>query len=201
MGRTPHEELQIQHRRQRVAELYLQGHPQAAIAKELAVSQSTISTDLKAISREWKNSRIRDFDAAVELELQKLRMLEREAWAGWNRSQQPLETTRVTQTSDDKKAEKSARQQHGDPRYLELINRTISGRRALLGLDAPTRIAPTNPEGDEAYDSHVIRRLLALAEETPAGPTVIDAEFIEQQLQQIDAQRTGAADRSEEDTR
>ncbi|QDU44564.1 hypothetical protein Mal52_30480 [Symmachiella dynata] len=185
MGRTPQEEMQIQHRRQEVAEMYLQGSTQAAIARQLAVSQATVSNDLKAIRQDWKESGIRDFEEAVGQELHKLQLLEREAWDGWRRSQLSLETTRVTQTGSDKKAEKSSRQQHGDPRFLELVQRTISSRRSLLGLDAPTRIAPTSPDGDEAYDVHVLQKLFKLAEETPVGPTVIDAEFLEQQLSQI----------------
>ncbi len=52
MGRTPQEKFKIEHRRQQVAERYLQGWTQAAIARELAVSQATVSSDLKAIRRE-----------------------------------------------------------------------------------------------------------------------------------------------------
>ena len=165
MGRTPHEELQIQHRRQRVADLYLQGWTQAAIAREVSASQATVSSDLKAIRREWRKSRIRDFDEAVQLELNKLQLLERQAWNGWQRSQEPAETTRVTQDAGGKKAEKTVRQQQGDPRFLELIHRAIAGRRALLGLDAPTRIAPTSPDGDQSYHAYAMQELLKLAEQ------------------------------------
>ena len=44
------------------------------------------------------------------------------------------------------------------------------------------RIAPTSPEGDESYHAFAMQELLKLAEQTPAGPTVIDAEFVERQL-------------------
>ena len=37
-------------------------------------------------------------------------------------------------------------QQQGDPRFLEQILRCVAGRRALLGLDQPTRFAPTSPD-------------------------------------------------------
>ena len=182
MGRTPHEDAQIEQRRQRVAELYLTGWTQAAIATELNVSQATISGDLKAVRQAWRESGIRDFEEAVQEELHKIRALEREAWNGWQRSQQPAETTRIVQADNGKRAEKTVRQQVGDPRFLELVHRSISSRRALLGLDAPTRIAPTSPDGTESYHSHMMRELLRLAEQSPDGPTVIDAEFIEQQL-------------------
>lgn len=182
MGRTAQEEIQIQHRRQQVAEKYLQGRTQAEIARQLSVSQATVSSDLKAIRRVWRDSQIRDFDEAVELELQKLQLLEREAWEGWQRSQQPLELTRVVQGEGGKKAEKTVRGQHGDPRFLELVHRASVGRRALLGLDAPTRIAPTSPSGDQSYHAYAMQELLKLAEQCQGGPTIIDAEFIERQL-------------------
>ena len=182
MGRTLREDVRIEQRRQQVADLYLRSWTQAAIARELAVSQATVSADLKAIRREWRDSQIRDFDEAVAIELRTIGHLEREAWSGWERSQQPAESTKVIQDGGGKKAEKTVRQQQGDPRYLELVHRTIAGRRALLGLDAPTRIAPTSPDGDESYHAHVMQELLRLAEQTSGGPTMIDADFVEQRL-------------------
>ena len=186
MGRTPQEELKIQHRRQQVAERYLQGWTQSAIAGDLVVSQATVSSDLKAIRKEWRASQIRDFDEAVQLELSKLQLLEREAWSGWQRSQEPAEITRVTQEGEGRKAEKTVRKQIGDPRFLELVHRAITARRALLGLDAPTRIAPTSSDGDESYHAYAMQELSKLAEQAREGPTVIDARVVEQQLRRQD---------------
>jgi predicted transcriptional regulator len=202
VGRTPQEDVRIEQRRQQAAELYLKGTTQAEIARELNVSQATISDDLKAIRREWRDSRIRDFDEAVAMELKKLDHLEREAWSGWDRSQLPAESTKVTQDGSGKKAEKTVRQQQGDPRFLDQVHRCIVGRRTLLGLDAPTRIAPTSPDGQEAYHSHVMARLLKLAEETEAGPTVIDATYIEQAVNsQLQIENTdGTVSSKEEDS-
>ena len=83
MGRTPQEDVRIEQRRQQVAELYLTGWTQAAIARELSVSQATVSADLKVIRRQWRESGIRDFDEAVAEELSKYQILEREACSGW----------------------------------------------------------------------------------------------------------------------
>ncbi len=94
----------------------------------------------------------------------------------------PVEITRVRQSGADKHIEKIVRQQSGDPRFLEQVQRSIVGRRSLLGLDAPTRIAPTSPDGQEAYHQHVMHELMRLAEQTAAGPTIIDAEFVARQL-------------------
>ncbi len=86
----------------------------------------------------------------------------------------------------DKRAEKTVRQQQGDPRFLEQIHRCIAARRALLGLDAPTRIAPTSPDGDEAYHTHVMHELMRLAEQAKDGPVVVDEEYIVRHLEHSD---------------
>ena len=182
MGRTNHETIQIERRRQLVAELYLKGWAQPAIATETGVTQGTVSRDLKAIRQQWRRSQVRDFDEAVVTELKKIDRLEREAWAGWERSQQPAESTKVTQDGAGKRAEKTVRQQQGEPRYLEQIHRCIASRRMLLGLDAPTKISPTSPDGEEAYHAHVMSELMRLAEQKKDGPTVIDASYIDQVL-------------------
>jgi DNA-binding NarL/FixJ family response regulator len=79
----PNTKVGIAKRRQRVADLYIQGWTQVAIAGELRVAQSTVSSDLKRIQQAWRESSIRDFDLARELELQKLIRIEREAWSAW----------------------------------------------------------------------------------------------------------------------
>ena len=194
MGRTKQEIFRIEQRRQQVAELYVKGSTQSQIARQLGVAQSTVSVDLKAIRREWRDSRIRDFDEAVAVELKKLEHLEREAWSGWERTQQPAESTKVTQDGSGKKAEKTVKKQQGNPRFLAQVHCCIVSRRTLLGLDAPTRIAPTSPDGKESYHTHVMAELMRLTEETPEGPTVIDAAYIEgeinRQLQIGDAEVT-----------
>nr|BDD46352.1 hypothetical protein 7 [Pseudomonadaceae bacterium] len=180
----PSKKLAISKRRREVAELYVQAWTQMAIADRLGIAQSTVSDDLKAIRKEWRESRVRDFDEAVAVELEKIDRLESEAWEAWKRSQEPLENTRVMDDGSRKKAQKVVEQRDGDPRFLEQIHKCIASRRALLGLDAPTRIAPTSPDGDESYHSHVMLELMRLAEKSKHGPEVIDAEYVEQQLAQ-----------------
>ena len=62
MGRTPKEDIRIAYRRTRVLELYKKDCTQAAIAHKLDVSQATVSSDLKAIHQELRESRICDLD-------------------------------------------------------------------------------------------------------------------------------------------
>jgi hypothetical protein len=184
MGRNPKETAQIAQRRQQVAELYVKGWFQSAIARELGVSQPTICQDLKAVYKEWRQSSIRDFDELRERELQKLDLVEREAWAAWQRSQEPQESTKVVQdASGGNREQQTVANSAGDPRFLEQVHKCIASRRALLGLDAPVRVAPTSPDGASTYHGQVMLELMRIAEEAKDGPVVIDAQFVEQQLQ------------------
>ncbi len=83
----PRKTAEIAHRRQAVADLYLQGWSQTTIAEHVGVNQSTISHDLKALQEKWQEAASRDIDLARAIELQKLDRVEREAWAAWERSQ------------------------------------------------------------------------------------------------------------------
>ena len=68
--------------------------------------------------------------------VKKLQVVSREAWNGWQRSLEPVETTRITQKNGEKKAEKTVRQGPGDPRFLQIVLCVHEKRRKLLGLDA-----------------------------------------------------------------
>jgi predicted transcriptional regulator len=136
MGRTRLKKVQIEYRRKQVTELHLMGWKQTSIAGKLGVSQATISTDMKAIRKEWKDSRIRDFDLAVEEHLEKEQVVLREAWGGWLRSKEPIEMTRFTQGNGKKRAEKTLRHGPGDPRFLQVVHRVMESNCKLLGLDA-----------------------------------------------------------------
>jgi hypothetical protein len=137
----------IARRRVQVADLYLQAWPQTQIAEHLGITQSTVSVDLKMIQRQWRESSVRNFDAAREVEIRKIDRVEREAWDAWERSKKPSQEATVEGEGPTQKTRKRMKNQNGDPRYLEIVRACIADRRALLGLDAPTKIAPTTPDG------------------------------------------------------
>jgi hypothetical protein len=147
----PNKKLEIAGRRQQVAELYVQGHTQCAIGQRLAISQPTVCDDLRQTKQQWRASAIRDFDAARDLELQKLDKVEREAWAAWDRSQKPAQSAVISGEGAGQRTRKSVKNQNGDLRALELVLKCNQARRTMLGLDAPTRIAPVTPDGQEPY--------------------------------------------------
>ena len=132
--------LAVAERHTRVADLYVQGWTQTAISQELEMAQSTVSADLKAIQKVWRENAVRDFDAAREKELQKLDRLERESWAAWDRSQKPKKLARIRVEGNQQKTEKLVADQAGDPRFLSIIKDCVAKRCKILGLDAPIEL-------------------------------------------------------------
>src|SRR5487761_1711912 len=137
--------LELVRRRQAVADLYVQGFSQTAIAERSNISQATVSADLKQIRREWRESTIRDFDHAQDRELQKIDRLERESWAAWERSQKPQQSAVLEGENTQQPRRKTMRSQNGDPRYLDLVHKCIAARCGLLGLNAPQRLEHSGP--------------------------------------------------------
>ncbi len=144
--------LEIAQRRAKVADLYIRGWTQATIAIECGASQPTICDDLAKIRDEWRKSAIRDFDVLRERELQRIDRIEREAWAAWERSQQPVQSAVVTGEDIAKRTKKSVQQKYGDPRFLDVIHKCIIQRRALLALDVV--ILPPEPKTKSYEEIH-----------------------------------------------
>lgn len=141
--------------RRREGDLYLQGWIQADIADELGIDQSTVSRDLKALQEEWLQSALVDFDEAKSRELAKIDKLEREYYAGWQRSCEDAETMRkegrgvtVPVEGEEKKTReeiktdkvvKTSKGQAGDPRFLAGVMACIDRRCKIMGIDAPEK--------------------------------------------------------------
>jgi predicted transcriptional regulator len=135
---------------ERTAELYLRGVRQSEIAEQMGVSQQTVSNDLQALYAEWRESALVDMDAAKSRELARIDELERTYWAEWEKSQTRREVTQ-TKKSEGKEArsEASVRREDrlGDPRYLAGVQWCIERRCAILGINAPTKMAHTGADG------------------------------------------------------
>lgn len=130
------DDLTVASRRAKVAKLYLEGEiNQGQIAIQLGVSQSTVSRDIKEILTEWRESAIRDFDEARQIELNRLFKIENEMWAAWEKSKlDATSETEETSAAGVKLTIKKERQ-FGDPRYLQLALQCLDKRCKLLGLD------------------------------------------------------------------
>lgn len=150
-----HKKLEILKRRQRVADLFLQGFTQLEIAEQLGVSRALVCQDIKRISDEWRQSAVVDFERARFLELKEIDRIRHEAWKAWERSQKPSQSADIAGEGGAGTTRKRIRNQYGDPRFLMVVHKCVATRRALLGLDAPTKIAPTTPDG-EPLDAAVV---------------------------------------------
>jgi hypothetical protein len=153
----PRKKLAIAKRRQQVAELYLKGWTQGRIAEHLRILQSTVSEDIKAVAKEWKESAVRDFDLAREVEVKKVTLIEAESWAGWDRSQKPAQEARI-KDGDQANAVKTMKSRIGDPRFLELALKCSAARRAMLDLDLATPVVEVHSSGVQLADLAELRR-------------------------------------------
>jgi hypothetical protein len=146
MPRSPAEELRIESRRLKVAELYLHGTRSfSQLAREVGVDKAQISRDFKHIRKLWRESYLEDWDAAKHEELARIAEIEQKAWLAWERSCKDVETMEVTGSSQGgkgkpEKVKKISKRQAGDPRYLAILLKCQEQRRAILGLDAPKKL-------------------------------------------------------------
>src|SRR5262245_58821887 len=156
------ERLNAAQRRRKTADMYLKGWSQEAIASFLGISQATVSRDIDAVRAEWREASAVEFGEAVCQALQKLDLVEREAWQAWQRSQTPITSAVRTEGNGPKGPSSRAtlKNSHGDPRFLDLVNKCVAQRSLILGLNAAAPAA-----GDDAHEHETIEirreRLLA----------------------------------------
>lgn len=155
-----------------IAQLYKRGYSyremQAEVMARLDLqhySLQTVHKDVKKLLEEWRETRIENLDHAVQLELERIDELIREAWEAWEKSKTDGEKTRQKRTGvptpppgeDDAanggrgnantgeivtvKIEQTSEgiTNCGDPRYLEVIHKNLTERRKLLGLYSPEK--------------------------------------------------------------
>lgn len=153
--------LAILKRRQQVAELSLKGWTQSAIAEKLNIAQPTVSTDLKALHQEWIESAAQDVELVRAKMRAELELVKREAWKAWERSQQPAETDVVSGQSENRQMRRTRKQQHGDPRFLEIVRKTMDQQAELLGLNV-TASSDEDQQDDELETEARCNRFAAL---------------------------------------
>lgn len=169
----------------RITAMYLQGRTQAEIAAMLGVSQQQISLDLATVQRRWRTDTAINLDEAKQKELARIDNLERTYWDAWQHSSGEHVKTRTEHlvpaldaesegSEGEEKVEKKpillkritdTEDLVGAPAFLAGVMSCIERRCKLLGLDAPTKVAPTTPEGDKPYNDELSeeRRISRLA--------------------------------------
>lgn len=146
-------------RRAKVAEMYRKGVLQIDIAKALGVTNGTISTDLKAIHQDWRESSLRNFDEARAEQLAKIDQVEREAWLGWERSVGKDVRRKLSQTPRGPVREKLIRNMAGDSKFLAVVLDCVKKRCDILGLHAPLKTEVQHSFDDEASLEEQEKRL------------------------------------------
>lgn len=153
-------------RRTVVAQLLKRGYTCREMAEEIKArldlktcSTATVFTDIKYLLEEWRKTSIMSTNEYVQLELQRIDDIIKEAWDAWDKSKLTYEKKRATQHGvptnpnggngsggDDNSIMMTGIQQSselvspsGDPRYLEIIHKATIERRKLLGLYQPER--------------------------------------------------------------
>jgi hypothetical protein len=134
-----------------------------------------VSNDIKLLVKRWRESALVDVDNAKVEELARINRLELEYWEAWKRSQRDKEAELTETQVGDKsytKAQERKEGQTGDPRFLAGVQWCIERRCKILGIDAPTKIAPTDPSGTKEYaDLTDEERIAKLAEIFDAART------------------------------
>lgn len=133
------------------ARLYLRGWSQADIAEHLGVDRSTVTRDLQSLHEQWQQEALKDIDQVKQLELARIDRLEREHWDAWERSKMPAEGEQeaIAGPGGFVVTLHSRRGQVGDARFLNGALDCVVRRCAILGIDAPKKIAPTDPSGKQ----------------------------------------------------
>ena len=191
----------VEERRQKVAQLYIEGKSMHKIAAMVGVSQTQIFKDLKKIRQQWLESSVRNFDEAKEVELRKLQNLEKEAYDAWERSKEEAVTRKkksekgrtlvpqlgnrpprarmvVTRQND----ETTEMDRDGDPRFLAMIFQCIQLRLKVLGAleqDKTVNVNVSKMDWDQMFKRQedllridpISQRLL---QEQGANPVVIE---------------------------
>lgn len=169
--RNKQDEVDILQRRCSVAKLVAEGKNQPEIARSLQISQPTVSADIQALERQWRQTANFDFAAARGRVLNGLEHVRAEAFGGWHRSRRPKRTTtkavsssdsgkdgkpKDDQTGDKQEDSKSPTKQtqrvatrdeerDGDPRFIQTVLMTYKTEMDLLGLE----VAPEAAAEDE----------------------------------------------------
>lgn len=158
-----------------VAQLYKRGHSvrniQSEVMKRLdlkSYSLSTVHKDIHTLLDEWRENRIDDMDAALQLELERIDDTCRELWDQWEKSK-----TDYTKTARKRKGSPARDRQTGvtqirtyqteqtetevirlgDPSYISEIRQQLAERRKLLGLYAPEK---RDIRGDISFASFLV---------------------------------------------
>lgn len=134
-----------------VESLYLSGHSQADIGREIGVSQQQVSKYLRVLQKAWLERLGSDVEATKSRELARIDRLEREYWTAWTKSQEDSETSVEESGSGPlgptSKHSLTRKGQVGDPRFLQGVMQCVEMRLKIIGGFAPIKQEHSGPNG------------------------------------------------------
>lgn len=137
-----------------IARMYLTGKTQRYIAKIIGVSQPMIKREIDRLRKRWRDSADTCFDDAQADQLARIDNLESTYWEAWEESREKKSKI-VTEKAGSGEGARRAKVQtteeerDGNPKFLEGVQWCIAERSKVLGVNAPTKLSSTSPDGKE----------------------------------------------------
>jgi DNA-binding MarR family transcriptional regulator len=137
----------------RIASMYLNGSNQTEIAKELKISQPTVSREIKLLEGEWKERSSKDIATWKAGEVAYLLTKRRELEDIWKLSQNRLnviKTKRATMVQGVVTQQEVSEREElelADTKIGQLLLSVADRLSALIGMDAPKKQELTGKDG------------------------------------------------------
>ncbi len=152
-----------------LSKMYIRNKSQMEIGRTLGISQGQVSNDLKKLLKRWEDTRLNDIDQYKAEQLQRINHIEGEMWTAWELSKTKGKITISKSKSgemvkmldpstgrefkmDDDRYWKAGEIEElptggGDMQYMNGIMWCVQERSKIMGLNAPKKIAATDPTG------------------------------------------------------
>lgn len=162
-----------------IEKLHRQGKNQYEIADILSaqrpysLSREQIKYDLEQLKALWQKEALVERSEAIAEELSEIKVLQKQYYDAWEKSLTERVKTRTRRGSrpplpatdgkppkqggETTEASVEREQREGNPAFLAGVQWCIERRIKLRGLDAPTRIANTDPSGEQALPIIIVQ--------------------------------------------
>lgn len=169
----------MEDRRRKVAAMIRLRAPRSDICRQLNISAPTLTRDVKAVIAEWRRERTASYDDHVATEIAILADDERRWRQEMICASQAKTVTRTVKGSDGEEQTVIVDEPPNFDLALSMYDRVmtiVKRRHALLGVDAPLKVAPTDPTGTKSYGDLTVdeltqrmRAILGIAYVSTAG--------------------------------
>ncbi len=184
--RTAIQQFSADERKNKAAELYLQGYSQFNMSKLLGISQTTLSKDLAVVREEWLAERVADYDHKMLRELTALDLQESCLWEAWYNSCKQEIISTITQKKILQKPPSKSKKKRKDEDEDDIE------ATGLIIVEENVKTVTKNMIGDPRFMAEITKvrelrcKLTGLLEDKPLETPIIN---IWQQLQEIDFAR------------